>query len=82
MYTKKRGVLKSCNKKNGHKLGSSGKRVQRKNLADGSPQKMSEEICAIWTTTQAQKVTLNIINVPRGEKLVLVPKRSSDWLKY
>ena len=75
-------MIKSCDKKNGHKLACSGKRVQRKNLADGNPQKMPEEICAIWTTNQAQKVTLNMTNVPRGKKLVLVPKRSSDWFKY
>ena len=28
---------------------------------------MPEEICAIWTTNQAQKVTLNMTNVPRGK---------------
>ena len=88
-------MRKSRDKKNGHKLACSGKRVQgeytcrRKHLSgknrlkiigistiqnfyggairdnNGNPPKMSDLYGLFWTTTQTQKVTLNMINVWR-----------------
>ena len=45
------------------------------------PKKCRKKYGLFWTTTQAQKVILNVINIQR-KKLVVVPERSSDWFKY